>query len=241
MTTETSNVNSISRTGRLAGLLLLLSALSTGFSLGYVRSHLIISGDAAATAGNITANEFLFRAGIIGILITQIFMFFLGLTLYSLFKQVNKVLATVLFASVMMSVAIAVVDSLNNMGALFVLSRADYMKAFNPDQLNAMAMIFVRLANGGQGLLELFWAPYLFAFGLLAIKSRYLPKILGILLITSCIGFPINTLSKILIPDFHPVFFTQFAMFCGALGGIPVILWLLIKGAQAQPLDKLAS
>jgi len=105
-----------------------------------------------------------------------------------------------------------------------------------------MAMIFVRLSNSfGQGLLEIFWVPYYFSFGLLIIRSRFLPKIFGILLILMSIGFAINILDKFLIPQFYPAMFTRLAMTLGGLGGLPTILWLLIKGAKVQPLHDQAS
>jgi len=215
-----------------------LSAVTGGLGLSYVRSSVIVAGDAAATAANIAASEFLFRAAIVSTLFSQIFLFFVGLTLFHLFKEVNKVLATVCLASAMMTVAIAVVNTLNLFGALLVLGQADYLKAFNPEQLNAMTMIFVRLANSfGQGLLEIFWTPYFFSFGLLIIRSRFLPKIFGILLMIMSVGFAVNVFTKFLIPQFYPAIFTQLAMSLGALGGLPTMLWLLIKGAKVQPLE----
>jgi hypothetical protein len=130
-------MNSSKNTARLAGVLWFLAAVTGGFGLLYVRSNVIVSGDAAATAGNILASEFLFRAAIVSNLFSQVFLFFFGLTVYRLFKEVNKVLATVFLTSVMMTVAIAVVNALNNFGALLVLSQADYLKAFTPEQLNS--------------------------------------------------------------------------------------------------------
>jgi hypothetical protein len=231
-------MNSSKKTARLAGLLWFLSTLTGSFGLLYMRSNVIVPGDAAATAGNLMASEFLFRAAIVSSLFSQVFLFFLGLTLFHLFKEADKRLATVLVAAVMISVAIAVVNTLNHFAALLVLSQADYLNVFNLEQLNAMAMIFLRLANStGQGLLEIFWAPYYFSFGLLIIRSRLLPKILGILLMIMGIGFAINVFEKFLFPQFYPALFTQLAMLGGALGGIPTMLWLLIKGARVQPLN----
>jgi len=234
-------MNSTRQTARLAGLLYLLAAVTGGFGLFYVRSNVIVQGDAAATAGNIVASEFLFRAAIVSNLCSQVFMLFFGLTMFRLLKEAHKALATVFLASIMLTVAVAVVNALNNFGALLVLSRADYLKAFTPEQLNAMAMIFLRLNNSGQGLLEIFWTPLYFSFGLLIVKSRLLPKILGILLMVMGVGYAINVLEKFLIPQFYPLLFTRLAMSLGALGGIPTMLWLLIKGAKAQPLDDQAT
>lgn len=226
-------MNSTKKNSRLAGLLFLGAAITGGFGLFYIRSYVIVPGDAAATVANLKASEFLFRAAIVSTLFSQVFMFCFGLTLFRLFKEVHKGLATVLLISIMMTVGIAVVNTLNHFGALLVLSGADYLKAFTPQQLNALAMFFLRQANGsGQGLLEIFWTPYYFAWGLLIIKSRYLPKILGVLLMIMSVGYAINLLDKFLVPQFHPVAFTRLAMTLGALGGIPTILWLLIKGVR---------
>ena len=235
-------MNASKNTARFAGLLWLLSAVTGGYALSYIRSSVIVIGDAATTAANLVASEPLFRIAIVSHLFAQVLMFFLGLTLFQLFKEVNKVWAMVLLTSVMTSVAIAIVNALNFFGALLVLSQADYLKVFNPEQLDAIAMILLRLANGaGQGLLEIFWTPYYFAFGLLIVRSRYLPRVFGSLLIIMSAGFAINVFTKFLIPQFHPALFTQLAMALGALGGIPTILWLLIKGARVQAVDERAS
>ena len=208
----------------------------------YIRSKVFVPGDAAATAAHIVASEFLFRAAIVNILVSQVFFFFFGLTLFQLFKDIDRKTATVLLAASMMTVGIAVVNVLNLFGALVVLTNADYAKVFTPEQLNAVATFFLRM-NGsfGQGLLEIFWTPFYLCFGLLVLKSRFLPKILGVLLLIMSIGYAVNILTKFLVPQFYPAFFTQLAMSLGALGGIPTMLWLLIMGAKDQPLVDRAS
>src|SRR5438067_13801918 len=105
---EPDNMHSINKRTKLIGLLWLLSAITGGFALFYVRSHVIVTGNAAATAANIVASEFLFRAAIVSNLLSQVLLFFFGLNLYHLFKDVDRFLARVLLASVMMTVTIAV-------------------------------------------------------------------------------------------------------------------------------------
>jgi hypothetical protein len=228
-------VNSNKKTARLAGLLWFLSTVTGAFGLIYIRSNVIVAGDAAATAGNLMASEALYRTAIVSGLFSQVLLFFLALTLYHLFKEVHQWLATVLLASMMVSVAVAVVNTLNHFGALLVLSQADFLNVFDTEQRSALAFLFIRLANNsGQGLLELFWAPYYFSFGLLVIRSRFLPQVLGILLMFMGLGFALNVFEKFLVPQFYPALFTQLAMFGGAIGGIPTMLWLLIKGVNVE-------
>ncbi|MEP7356894.1 MAG: DUF4386 domain-containing protein [Anaerolineales bacterium] len=210
--------------GRLAGLLWLGSATTQAFSLAYARPRLL-------TAGSIVANEALFRAAIAGSLFSYGLLFFFGLVVYRLFKADQAGLATVLLASIMIATAIAVVNLLNSLGALIMLSPADYLLAFSSDQRSGLALVFLRVNNYGLGLLEFFWGPYLFAFGLLVLRSRRMPAILGVLLLIMSVGFPLNTLTKLLAPQFYPALFTQAAALLGALATVPTTLWLLIKGA----------
>src|SRR5918993_2972607 len=114
-------MNSNKRTARLAGFLWLLSTSAGGFGLSTIRSSILVPGDAVATAANLMASEFLFRAAIVSSLISHIFLFFLGLTLFQLFKDVNQRLARVVVASAMVTVALAVMNTLNHFGALLVL------------------------------------------------------------------------------------------------------------------------
>ena len=220
------------RMGRLAGLYWLLSAVAGGYGLSFVRGSVIVAGDAAATAANVTGDEFGYRVAIVCTLLGQVLMVFFALTIYRLFRESHRPLATVFLTSVLMSVTIAVVNTFNHFGAILVLSQAEYMKAFSTEQLQALAMTFLRLSNSGQGLLEIFWVPYFAAFGVLILKSGRLPKYCGVMMIAMSVGFAINLLDKFLVPWFQPVLFTQIAMSLGALGGMPTILWLLIKGVR---------
>jgi hypothetical protein len=228
--------------GRLAGLLWVLGAVSGGFGLSYMRSRVIVPTDAATTAANLMASVSWYRAAIVGMLLGDVLLFFLGLTLFHLFKEVNRRLAMVLLASAMLTVSISVVNTFNHFAAMMLLSGADFLKVFTIEQLNAFALFLLRMGNStGQGLLEIFWAPYYFTFGLLVFRSRFLPRVLGILLMMMAVGFAINILQKFLIPQFHPVLFTRLAMSLGALGGIPTMLWLLIKGVRVPKLEAQAS
>ena len=225
------------RTGRLAGLYWLLSAVAGGYGLSFVRGSVIVAGDAAATAANVTADEFGYRVAIVCTLLGQVLMVFFALAIFRLFRESYRPLATVFLTSVLMSVTIAVVNTFNHFGAILVLSQAEYLRAFSTEQLQATAMVFLRMSNIGQGLLEIFWVPLHASFGLLALKSGRLPKYCGVMLIVMSAGFAVNLLDKFLVPHFNPALFTQIAMALGALGGIPTILWLLIKGVSEEHAD----
>jgi hypothetical protein len=225
-------MNNPKSTARIAGLFWLLAAAAAGFSLIYVRPRINVPADALATANNIIVLESLFRAGIASMVLSQVFALFFGVTVYRLFKGANKTLAMVFLTSLLVGACLGVANSLNNIGALLVLTNPDYMKAFAPDQLITLAMMFLRLNNFGIGLVEIFTGIYLFTLGLLIIKTGYLPRVFGILLIIGACAFPVNTFTKILIPQFYPALMTQITMFLNAFGPPLTILWLLIKGVK---------
>lgn len=231
---EKEEMNSLKKTARLAGLFWVLSAATTFFNLQIVRLKLIVPGDAAAIANNILANESLFRMGIASNLFSQVFLLFFGLAIYRLFKGVDKTWATVFLTSISVTVAITVVNTVNYVAPLVVLTKADYLNVFQQEQRHALMMIFFRLNDYGQLLLEIFWGLFLFALGLLIVKSRFVPRILGIFLIVQSFAFPINTLTKLLIPRFYPATITQLTLLFALLGS-PTMFWLLIKGVKEQP------
>jgi hypothetical protein len=221
------------KTGRLAGLLWALSAITGGFSLLFFRSSIIVPTDAAATARNIAALEPKYRAAIVGSLVSDVLLFFLALTFFHLFRVTRRRLATVLLASNLIATAVGLANTLNHFAALIVLSHPGFLREFSPRQLEAMALLFLRLANGpGQGLLEIFWAPYFISLGLLIIRSRVTPRIFGIMLTLMGTAFAVNILQKFLLPELYPEAITRMTMTLGALGSIPTMFWLLIKGAN---------
>ncbi len=217
--------------GRRAGLLWLIAAVTGGVALSYVRGHVYVPGDAAATAQALLSNVVRFRLAIVGALGSQLAMLFLALELYRVFAPSERVLARILVSSMAISVALASANQLPNLVALLLLRPDPYLQVFAQGQREAAALLMLRVQNGpGQALLEIFWAPYYLAFGLAALRSRALPRILGALLIAMGTGFALNIATKLLVPQWQPEFFTMLAMGLGALGGIPTTLWLLVRG-----------
>ena len=231
-------MNSTKKAARFAGLLYVLMSIPAPLTLIYIPSTLIVSGDAAATAGNIRASESLFRLGIAGNLLGQTIFIFVGLALYELFKGVNRRLALVMLILVLVSVPIGFVNELNQIAALILLSGANFLSAFDPRQLNALLMLFLKLHGNGFLVVEVFWGLWLFPFGVLVYRSGFLPRILGVLLIPAGFAYLAVTTSHLLFPHYGDLV-SRVAMVL-QLGELPIIFWLLIMGAKDQPLDAAA-
>lgn len=221
------------KTARIAGLLYLILAITGSFGIMYIPSKFFAKGDATTIANNIMTNEMLFRIGIVVNLISIIIFIFLVLKLNRLLKKVNENHALLMVTLVVVSVPISFLIILNEVAALILLSDADFLKVFEPDQLNALMMLFLDLYKHGIFIVEIFWGLWLFPFGLLVYKSGYIPRIFGILLIFGGFGYVIASFTYLLFPSYGPIV-SPIVTIPSAVGEFSIILWLLIKGVKNQ-------
>src|SRR6266853_1661269 len=180
-------MSSAKNPGRFAGLLYLLTSIPGAFALIYVPSKLIVDGNAAATANNISASETLFRLGIAAQLISQAGFIFVALALYDLLKGVNRRHASLMVTLIVVSIPIAFLNELNSIAALVLVRGADFLSIFEKPLREALAMQFLNLHNRGLGLVAIFWGLWLFPLGLLVYRSGFVPRILGVLLMVNCL------------------------------------------------------
>lgn len=207
-------------------------AITGGFSMLYVSSTLIVPGDAVATANNIIDSDFLFRLGAVSGLISGVIFLVLVLTLYKLFKGVDKTQASLMVVFVVAAVPVAFLNMLNQFAVLHILGGADYLTVFGQNQLNAAVMFFLNLHNQGLITVEVFWGLWLLPLGLLILKSGFIPKVVGVLLIIACLGYLVDFLTRLLFPSYAAII----SPIAGAskFGELVIILWLLIKGVRGQ-------
>lgn len=224
MTTRSAETSPLDR-ARVAGFLYLIG-LPAPFALIYLPSQLIVRGDAAATAHNIMASESLFRLGIVGILFNSIISILLVLALCQL-KVVNKNMALLMVLFVLVAAPIGMLNELNNLAVLLLLSGADYMRVFTTEQLQALAYLFLRLHTQGINIAQIFWGLWLFPMGYLVFKSGFLPRLLGVLLVVGCIGYVTQSFAAFLGYTWSIIFFTSW-------GELILLLWLLLKGVDAD-------
>ena len=71
---------------RMASTLYLVNTVGGAFAIGFVRSTLVVAGDAAATAPNIQAHELLHRLGLVAHVVVTVTNIPLAVLFYGLFK-----------------------------------------------------------------------------------------------------------------------------------------------------------
>ena len=226
-------MNSTRARARVAGVLYLLMGVTAAFGVMYIPAAFIVPGDAAATARRITDAEFTYRIAILSDFVSQIIFLFLVMSLYNLLRDVNRSYAALMVLLVTVAAAIELVNLLNLIAPLILLSGADFLSAFTKPQLDALALGFLRLRGNGIFIVSAFWGLWLFPFGILIIKSGFFPKILGVLLIVACFAYLTSSFISVVLPAYqHIVSRVTLPLF--AIGELSIILWLLIRGANAQ-------
>lgn len=231
---ERGVIETVRKQARFAGILYLLVGITAPIGFLVVPGRLIVSGDANATADRIRDSEWLLRLGMGTELFHQAVGVFLVLALYRLFKPVDVHLARHLVAlGALVSVPIMFANTLHEIAALTLVRAPGFLtEAFSPQQLDALAYLFLRLHGRGITVASIFWGLWLFPFGILVMRSGFIPRPIGVLLIVAGSGYLASSFTTLLLPDYASVV-NPVAMAL-EMGELPVMFWLLIWGARPR-------
>jgi len=231
-------MNTNKKTARIAGLLYLIYIVVSIFANGLGRSKLIVLGDAATTAGNIMASAWQFRIGFVVDLVAAVLFLMTAWALYVLLKPVNKNLSLLFLLLNLGGVAVSCFSDLFLIASQLLVSGADYLKVFQVDQLQALAMLSLYIYKYGfLGIAQIFFGAWLFPLGYLVFKSGFLPRFLGVILMVHCVVWLMSALQFFLFPDFIGITFVGITYLSNPIGFISefgLTLWLLIMGAKEQ-------
>jgi hypothetical protein len=218
------------QTGRIAGMIYLALAITAAFAIVYVPSQIEVKNNAAQTVANIVNNEFLFRAGIVSHLTSQVLFILLGLMLYRFLKEVNEYKARVMRGLILVQIPIVfIIESIKLV--TIMVAKGELLQQFSAAQSGDVVMLLLKIHSCGIATLELFWGLWLIPFGQLIYRSGFTPKILGILLQLGGYAYILESMVLMLLPGAHASI-VQFTFIFYSLAEVSIILWLLIIGAR---------
>jgi hypothetical protein len=191
----------------------------------------LVPDDAGATARNIIAAETTYRVSILMGFITLVIFIFLVVSLHRLLRDVDESQALRMVLLVSIGIAVSLANLLEKFMPLVLLSGgADYLSAFTRPQLEALALSFLRWHGSGTALSTAFWGLWLFPFGTLVMRSRFVPWIFGLLLMVAGTAYLVTSVTAIVLPaQRHVVSQLMMPLY---LGEVPIIFWLLIRGVR---------
>ncbi|HEY2445819.1 MAG TPA: DUF4386 domain-containing protein [Rhizomicrobium sp.] len=213
---------------RWIGILLLISLAFGSFGEMVVPAQLMVAGNAAATASNILHHQTLFRLSLAAYMVEGLCDATLTALLYLLLRPAGRELALIALLMRIVSTAAFSAAEFSYFAALPIVRGADYLKAFPAGQLNALAMLQIRLYGTSGSVPTLFYAVALILIGRLVFVSGYLPRWLGALLMLAGLSVTFEMFAIVVAPDYA----SDFLLLPMIVGMLALALWLLIRGVD---------
>src|ERR1700686_276737 len=213
---------------RMAGAFQLLEAITATFGQVIVLGRLVVSGNAAATAGNILGHERLFWVGFASSLLGVAFHIAWALLIYVLLKPVNRSLSLLAAFFVLVCCAMQALTSLLSLAPLLILQGGSSLSGFTAEQLQSLALMFLKLNTYAFEIDLVFFGFWCILTGYLIFRSTFLPRLLGVLVAISGLGW---------VTYLYPPLAYHLSLYiaaASALGEIPLELWLIVMGLNAQ-------
>lgn len=216
------------RIGGWAYLLLIAAGVSAAL---FVRGPIIVSGDALATARNMTMSQSWWRAGIAADVVMHLLDCPVMLAFYLLLRPVDRNLALLSLLFNLVQTAVLVANKLTLVIPLLLLGNAHYLEAFDPAQLQAASYICLRIHDQGFAFGLLFFGCVCLIEGHLIRQSGFLPGVLGLLLQIAGICYLSNSFAVILFPALASKLFPA-VMLPPFVAELSLALWLVVKGVD---------
>jgi hypothetical protein len=217
------------RQARIAGALYLLVALIAPYGLFVAPARLVVPADAQATALRIAAHPGVLHLGMATELVHQALEVFMVLVLYQLFKPVHRMLARQMLVLGLIPIPMVFLNVLAEVAAGLFAQGPAWLQAFERPQLDALALLAMRLHAEGLQLAAVFWGLWLLPLGLLMLRSGFIPKAFGAAAIAGGMGYVLGAGADLLAPTLQPVLAAPALLL--QLGEPAMILWLVLGGA----------
>jgi hypothetical protein len=212
---------------RITGVFFLLSILLGGIGEG-IAGKLVVATDAATTANNILARTPLLWLGYASYLVEMSCLIVLTVLFYDLLRPVSRSVAFLAVCFGLVGIAIKIVSRLFYVSPLFILEGSEYQGVFKPEQLQALALLLIRVNARGAGMALAFLGFSTILKGYLILQSTFWPRFLGVLGIVAGFGW-LTFLAPPLANRVYP-----YIVAVGLLGAAAQILWLLIVGVDEE-------
>lgn len=213
---------------RIAGLFYLIITACALFAYLHVRSQIVLPEDMARTGANLLARQDFYREGFLAAIVVVLCNPPLGVILYSLLKVVNPRVALLALVCITISTTIEAMNLVNYIAPLFTFTLPEY-HAFNPAQVQALARGQIKLFGPTFTVSLCFFGVFCASVGYLILRSKFLPRILGALMMAGGAGYLLNGVTVALdLPDIPYLLLVTF------VAENALALWLIAFGVNAQ-------
>jgi hypothetical protein len=215
----------------VAGLCYLAVIAGGVFAEGVVRRSLVILGDPTATTRAILENETLWRLGLAVHLLYLIPALTMKVLVSGLFRSTEPTLARL---ALVFGVAAVTVEAVSLVYLYVPLALSENGEAVAVlEDAPALIYLATRLFATGFGFSLLLFAGFCVFIGLLILRSRLLPRVIGAMMVMAGLCYVVNTLALIVWPSFFELI-NPTILLPIFLAELSLALWLLLKGVMVE-------
>ncbi|MCD9024773.1 DUF4386 domain-containing protein [Cohnella silvisoli] len=234
MATSVNELSYQRKSALFAGTSLIIMALASFFSYGFVHESLVVQGDPIATFNNIVSSNNLFKAEIFGWVIILICDIVVTWAFYIFLKPINKSLS-LLGAWLRLTYSTILEIAIMNLIFVLLLSRhTNDLSSFKIEQTQSLMMLFLEAFESIWSIGLIVFGGHLLIVGYVAFKSGSIPKVISILLLLASIGYIVIHLSKTFLPQYDRVISILNLVFTAPMvaGELGFGIWLLLRGGK---------
>jgi hypothetical protein len=212
---------------RMAGAFYLATILTGVFTQLFI-SHLVVSGDAAATAANIQSHVTAFRLGFAVYLVELACQITMTALMYDVLKPVSRSASMLAAIFGLTGCAVKILSRLFFFAPLLVLGGAHYLSVFSAEQLHALALLSLRVEYQAETIAMVFFGFSAILKGYLVFRSTFLPRVLGVLSAVGGLGWLTYLYEP--LASRMAAYIVSFAV----VAGVSTALWLLVFSLNQQ-------
>jgi uncharacterized protein DUF4386 len=222
-------MHALIRTARMTGLLYLGLAITGALGFLLIRSQLFAADDPGATLANLVEHESLARAGVAFELLIVVTQALTAVWFYRLFRTADPLAAGGIAAFGLVN-AVAILLS-----AAFLATAVEL--ALDPVGDAAATVQLLYLVSGNLwGVGGLFFGLWLIPMGWCVLRSGWMPRALGWILVGGGIGYLLSAFVKYLAPDVPVV--ADALVVPATVGEFWMVGYLLVRGVRRHALDE---
>ncbi|MBF9128574.1 DUF4386 domain-containing protein [Plantactinospora sp. S1510] len=222
-------MHTLTRTARMTGLFYLGNAITGVLGFLVVRPQLFVAGDPDATLANLVTHDSLARAGValeLGMVVTQTLA---AVWFHRLFRTVDSVAASGI-------AAFGLVNAIVGLVSAALLATAVEVSVDPVGDVAANVQVLYLVSDSLWGIGALFFGLWLVPMGWCVLRSGWMPRVLGWILVGGGAGYVLSAFIRYLAPDAQVV--AEALAYPASVGELWMVSYLLVRGVRRQAPDE---
>ena len=222
-------MHALTRTARMTGLFYLGMAITALLGFLIIRPQLFVTDDPNATLANLVTHGSLARAGValeLAMVVTQALT---AVWFYRLFRTVDFFAASGIAAFGLVNAVVGLVSA-----AMLGTAIQASVDPVGDAAATVQVLYLVSLNMWGVG--ALFFGLWLIPMGWCVLRSGWMPRVLGWILVGGGVGYVLSAFIRYLVPDAQVV--AEALAYPASVGEFWMVGYLLVRGVRRQAPDE---